>query len=138
MSLFVITQLTIIINFFNWGMAENWKAVGCYQNIGRALGDSLRSVGRYRNINKKFDACKETAIQNGMTVFGLDDKRCWSGQDAENTYDDYGSSGQCKSNKDGKSMGYFGSDSVSVYKKNINGKFPSCKVVASHQVETKP
>ena len=124
MFLFVITQCNNHDIFFHGGMEENWKAVGCYQNRGRALGDTMRSVGSYRNINRKLDACKETAVQTGIIVFGLDDKRCWSGQDAENTYDDYGSSGQCKANTDGNSMGYFASESVSVYKKNSNGKFP--------------
>jgi len=61
---------------------------------------------------------KEKASQKGISVFGLDDKICWSGQNAANTYYMYGRSWQCKTNKDGKSMGYVVSESIAVYKKN--------------------
>ena len=104
-------------------LTEVWKAVGCYQNRGRALGETVRDVGSQKGLNKKLNDCKETAGQKGITVFGLDDKICWSGQNAANTYDMFGASGQCKTNKRGNSMGYFASESIAVYKKDNNGRF---------------
>ena len=65
------------------------------------------------------------ADAKGITVFGLDDKQCWTGQNAADTFNKYGNSGQCYTNKGGKSMGYFASESMSVYKKNDKGKFKS-------------
>ena len=104
-------------------LLETWKAVGCYQNTGRALADILRGVNGKRTVSKKLNVCRKTADAKGITVFGLDDKQCWTGQNAADTFDKYGNSGQCYTNKGGKSMGYFASESMSVYKKNDKGKF---------------
>lgn len=87
------------------------------------MGETVRSVGSQKGLNKKLNDCKETAGQKGITVFGLDDKICWSGQNAANTYDMFGASGQCKTNKRGNSMGYFASESIAVYKKDNNGEW---------------
>ena len=102
--------------------------MGCYQNRGRALGETVRGVGSKKYINRKLNACKETAGQKGITVFGLDDKICWSGQNAANTYDMYGASGQCATNKYGNKMGYFASESMAVYTKDNSGKLQSSEL----------
>ena len=99
--------------------------MGCYQNTGRALADILRGVNGKRTVSKKLNVCRKTADAKGITVFGLDDKQCWTGQNAADTFDKYGNSGQCYTNKGAKSMGYFASESMSVYKKNDKGKFKS-------------
>ena len=101
-------------------MTETWTAKGCYYNTGKALGDILMKVGSYGTVNKRMDACKDKADTEGVTLFGLDNKRCWTGTDGENTYDKFGSSAQCKE-VDGNKMGYFTSESIAIYKKN-NGK----------------
>ena len=106
-------------------LLETWKAAGCYQNTGRALADILRGVNGKRTVSKKLNVCRKTADAKGITVFGLDDKQCWTGQNAADTFNKYGNSGQCYTNKGGKSMGYFASESMSVYKKNDKGKFKS-------------
>jgi len=74
-------------------------------------------VGSYGTVNKRMDACKDKADTEGVTLFGLDNKRCWTGTDGENTYDKFGSSAQCKE-VDGNKMGYFTSESIAIYKKN--------------------
>ncbi|CAH3183147.1 unnamed protein product, partial [Porites lobata] len=74
---------------------KTWKAVGCYQNTGRALADILRGVNGKRTVSKKLNVCRKTADAKGITVFGLDDKQCWTGQNAADTFDKYGNSGQC-------------------------------------------
>lgn len=89
------------------------------------MGDILRGVAGKKKVSAKLSACQDEAKQQGVSVIGLDDKKCWSGPDAENTYDMYGNSGQCKTTKSGDSMGYYASESIFVYKKNNNGKFLS-------------
>ena len=105
--------------------------MGCYQNTGRALADILRGVNGKRTVSKKLNVCRKTADAKGITVFGLDDKQCWTGQNAADTFNKYGNSGQCYTNKGGKSMGYFASESMSVYKKNPFTK-RTTKVNLSH------
>ena len=80
-------------------LLETWKAVGCYQNTGRALADILRGVNGKRTVSKKLNVCRKTADAKGITVFGLDDKQCWTGQNAADTFNKYGNSGQCYTNK---------------------------------------
>ena len=96
--------------------------MGCYQNRGRTLGDILTSVAAISNLNKKLGVCKDTAAQKGVTVFGLDNEKCWTGQDAANTYNMYGNSGNCNTNPLGNSMGYLEKHSMFVYSKNKDGK----------------
>ena len=80
--------------------------MGCYQNTGRALADILRGVNGKRTVSKKLNVCRKTADAKGITVFGLDDKQCWTGQNAADTFNKYGNSGQCYTNKGGKSQGH--------------------------------
>ena len=46
-----------------------------------------------------FEYCKEKAQTFGYKIFGADDKACWSGDDAANSYDDYGKSKKCSVSK---------------------------------------
>ena len=81
------------------------------------MGDILRKVKSKRSINRKLKAYQNTAAQRGVTVFGLDDEQCWTGQNAVNTYDMYGTSQTCKANNRGNKMGSVSFGSVYVYKK---------------------
>ena len=60
--------------------------MGCYQNTGRALADILRGVNGKRTVSKKLNVCRKKADAKGITVFGLDDKQCWTGQNAADTF----------------------------------------------------
>ena len=42
-----------------------------------------------------FEYCKSEAEALGYSTFGVDDKACWSGDAAEDTYDDNGKSIKC-------------------------------------------
>lgn len=42
-----------------------------------------------------YDYCKQKAKSSGYRIFGADEKNCWSGKDAENTYNKYGGSKLC-------------------------------------------
>ena len=99
-------------------MAETWKPVGCYQNRGRALGKSLVKFKRFGKMQKKYGQCVTTANQKGITVFGLDDTRCWTGQKAASSYGIYGTAvGRCGSTKGRLRYGFFASETVFVYEK---------------------
>ena len=52
-----------------------------------------------------FEYCKAKAEQFGYQTFGVDDKDCWSGGKAEETYDDYGKSTKCSVSKTGNGSG---------------------------------
>jgi len=60
-----------------------------------------------------------TAANNkGVTLFGLDDTRCWTGQNAASSYGIYGiASGRCGSTKGGLRYGFLASETVFVYEK---------------------
>ena len=99
-------------------MAETWKPVGCYQNRGRALGKSLVKFKRFGKMQKKYGQCVTVANQKGITVFGLDDTRCWTGQNAASSYGIYGTAvGRCGSTKGRLRYGFFASETVFVYQK---------------------
>lgn len=68
---------------------------GCYSNKSptNALPDSIdNNVSSLSGPDAIFDHCKGKAESFGYKVFGADDKNCWSGDDAENTYNKYGGS----------------------------------------------
>ena len=98
-----------------------WKPVGCFKNIDRALDEVLARVGNKPSITSRYDACVEAAGNAGITLFGLDDKRCWTSQSAYVSYDKYGTSGQCKTKK-GKSGGLTVAGTMHVYQKDAGGK----------------
>lgn len=70
-------------------------------------------------IASKYEDCIAKAAEEGVTVFGMDDRRCWTGT---GKYDKHGASGQCKKSKKGdKSMGLSASETMFVYKKDASG-----------------
>ncbi|XP_020605695.1 hemicentin-1-like isoform X2 [Orbicella faveolata] len=96
---------------------KTWKPMGCYQNRGRALGDILFKSRRGK-ISRKYGQCVTAANKRGVTVFGLDDTRCWTGQNAASSYDIYGTAvGRCGSTKGGLHYGFLASEIVFVYQK---------------------
>jgi len=69
-------------------------------------------------MQKKYGQCVTTATQKGITLFGLDDTRCWTGQNAASSYGIYGTAvGRCGSTKGGLRYGFLASEIVFVYQK---------------------
>ena len=63
-----------------------------------------------------FNYCKGKAEALGYKIFGADNKSCWSGDDAKNTYKKYGVSKQCDfSKKTGNGSGNTVNGNVFVY-----------------------
>ncbi|XP_078346606.1 uncharacterized protein LOC144631897 [Oculina patagonica] len=80
---------------------DEWKAVGCYINNGpkvlpKPFDNNVSSVSGHDAV---FEYCKAKAETFGYKTFGVDDKACWSGDKAEETYDDYGKSDKCSVSK---------------------------------------
>ena len=99
-------------------MTETWKSVGCYQNKGRALGEILFKFKRFGGMKKKYGQCVTKANHKGVTAFGLDDTRCWTGQNAASSYGIYGTAGvRCGSIKGHLRYGFLASETVFVYQK---------------------
>ncbi|XP_073255077.1 thrombospondin-2-like isoform X2 [Porites lutea] len=100
----------------NFQCKKPWKPVGCYQNRGRALGDILLGVAGNATMISKLDACKKKAASKAVALFGLDDKKCWTGQNAINSFYKYGTSAQCSySDNHEVAIGSFASESIYVY-----------------------
>ena len=97
--------------------------MGCYQNRGRALGEILFKFKRRGGMKTKYEQCKTKANQaEKVTVFGLDDTRCWISQDAGSPYDIYGTAaGRCGSTKGRLRYGFLASETVFVYQKKLKG-----------------
>ncbi|RMX52480.1 hypothetical protein pdam_00013778 [Pocillopora damicornis] len=72
-----------------------WRPVGCFMNTVRALGQILERVGSKSSISARYAACTSAADNEGVTLFGMDDRRCWTGEKAESTFSKYGTSDQC-------------------------------------------
>ena len=72
--------------------------MGCYSNKSpaNALPDSFDSnVSSVSGPDAIYDYCKAKAESASRKVFGADEKNCWSGGNAESTYNKYGGSSQC-------------------------------------------
>lgn len=80
-----------------------WEQLGCYSNKSptNALPDSFANVSSVSGADAIYEYCKEKAETLGYTMFGADEKNCWSDDDAENNYDKYGESKLCKFSKKG-------------------------------------
>ena len=92
--------------------------MGCYQNRGQALDKILFKFKRFGKVEKKYGQCMTKANQEGVTVFGLDDTRCWTGQNAATSYGVYGTAaGKCGSTKRRLRYGFLASQTVFVYQK---------------------
>lgn len=71
-----------------------------------ALPDSFdNSVIEIQGSDNIFEHCRKKAESFGYKLFGADDKSCWAGDDAENTYDKYGQSSTCSVNNNGNGSG---------------------------------
>lgn len=106
--------------FFVFSKAE-WKPVGCFKNSDRALDVVLERVGSKNSISARYAACTSAANSEDVALFGMDDRRCWTGENAENTFSKYGTSGQCKT-KNGLGSGLSESETMFVYEKDADGK----------------
>ncbi|XP_078346319.1 LOW QUALITY PROTEIN: SCO-spondin-like [Oculina patagonica] len=97
---------------------KTWKSVGCYQNRGRALGDILVKLKDSADISEKYEQCRTAASDQGVTVFGLDDSKCWIGPNAASSYDRYGlDNGKCGNTREGFGYGFMASETMFVYQK---------------------
>ena len=105
--------------FFSVKIKADWKAEGCYKNSVRALNEILKVNAR--TISSRFAACMSEADGKGITLFGMDDKRCWIGEDANSSYDKYGTSGLCRKTKKGINYGLSEHDTMRVYMKDVEG-----------------
>ncbi|XP_078347947.1 lactadherin-like [Oculina patagonica] len=95
----------------------SWKPIGCYKMTSRALDTYLVRAGNITSISKRYQACEKKADEEGITLFGMDDKRCWTSDDAGRSYDKFGPSEHCKE-KAGYSSGISERFSLYVYRKN--------------------
>lgn len=90
-----------------------------------ALEKYFLRAGNIRPINKRYAACVKKADEEGIKLFGMDDKRCWTTDSLDsnpgNTYNKFGSSGQCTEKK-GLSTGLSKSFTLFVYQKDEKGK----------------
>lgn len=83
----------------------------------------MLKVGGKSSIGSRYQACVNAANNKGVTLFGLDDKRCWTSQNAYASYSKYGTSGTCKKAKNGELEGGLSeSGSVYVYQRDQDGK----------------
>lgn len=97
-----------------------WKPVGCFKNSDRALDVVLERVGSKKSISARYAACTSAANSADVALFGMDDRRCWTGENAESTFSKYGTSGQCKT-KNGLGSGLSESETMFVYEKDADG-----------------
>lgn len=88
--------------------------------ISRALYRSFVTVENKPSNSERFQACVKKADEEGINLFGMDDKRCWTSDDTEQTYYKFGSSGNCSKNH-GKASGLTKSLTVFVYQKDDQG-----------------
>ena len=99
-----------------------WQPLDCYNNVSPrddfALPESFdNNVDSVTGPDAIFDYCKGKAEAFDYKVFGADDKSCWSGGDAEKTYNKYGESKLCDfSKKTGHGSGQDKNGDVFVYK----------------------
>lgn len=97
----------------------SWKPVGCFieRAPNKALPNSFDSnVGGVEGNDNIFEHCKQKAEGDGYKLFGVDDNNCWSGDDAENSYDMYGESSKCSVSKSGNGSGKEANEDMFVYR----------------------
>ena len=116
-----VYRLLKLLCLFSFVMLKaEWKPVGCFKNVDRALDEVVARVANKPSISSRYDACVAAADQAGITLFGLDDRRCWTSQRAYSSYDKYGTSGHCKTKK-GKTAGLTEHGTMFVYQKDYQG-----------------
>ena len=89
--------------------------------ISRALDRSFVTAENKPSNSERFQACVKRADEEGINLFGMDDKRCWTRDDTEKTYYKFGSSENCSKNN-GKASGLTKSLTVFVYQKDDKGE----------------
>ena len=94
----------------------------CYKTSVRGLYEILNVKGN--RIGRRFAACQSQANVKGITLFGMDDKRCWIGENADSKYNEYGISGLCQKTNKGIYYGLSEHDTMRVYMKDDNGNNP--------------
>ena len=80
-------------------------------------------MGNKPSISSRYAVCVSEADKEGVTLFGMDDKRCWTGENADSTYTKHGTSGHCKEKK-GLSGGLSEYGAMYVYMKDDEGNNP--------------
>ena len=75
-----------------------------------------------KTISTRYAACMSEADAKGITLFGMDDNRCWIGENTDSTYSKYGTSGLCKKTKKDIYYGQSEHDTMRVYMKDVEGK----------------
>ena len=98
-----------------------WQPIDCYNNASPKDAFALPELFYNKGSSETgpdaiFDYCKGKAETFGYKMFGADDKSCWSGDNAESTYDKYGESKLCVfSVKSGHGSGQDENGDVFVY-----------------------
>ena len=87
----------------------------------KAFDKYFLRAGSISQIGKRFDACVKEAKAQGIKLFGMDDKRCWTSDNPEKSYDKFGKSGLCKKKK-AYGTGFAESLTVFVYRMDGKGK----------------
>ena len=74
-----------------------WEKIGCYSNKSptNALPDSFGDIISGSDPDASYDFCKEKAGSLGYNIFGVDDKNCLYGDNAETNYNKHGTSKLC-------------------------------------------
>ena len=82
-----------------------------------ALPDAFdKKVGEIQGNDNIFEYCRAKAETSGYKLFGADNKNCWSGDNAENTYDYWGESSRCSVSKSGNGSGNDDTSDMFVYR----------------------
>ena len=81
----------------------------------KALDEYFLRAGSISQISKRFSACEKEAKAKGIKLFGMDDKRCWTSDDPEKSFNKFGKSGLCKKKKQ-FGTGFTESHTVFVYR----------------------
>ena len=81
----------------------------------------MARVGDKPSITARYKTCTSDADAENITLFGLDNKRCWTSESDYSSYSKYGTSGTCKKNKLGKSGGFSEHGTIYVYQKDQQG-----------------
>lgn len=104
-------------------LTETWKPIKCHQNRGRTLRDILFKFKRFAKTSTKYEQCVTAASNQGAMLFGLEDTKCWTGENAAGSYDMYGlAKGKCETAKNGLRYGFMASETMFVYQ-NKAGKY---------------
>lgn len=103
--------------FFFYLNKVEWKLVGCYKNSVCVLVEILKVKSKL--INSWYVVCMLEVDGKGIMLFGMDDNRCWIGENMDSIYSKYGILGLCKKMKKGLYYGLLEYDIMCVYMKDV-------------------